>query len=117
MEHQQRRGCAPGADLRVYRIEHASDAGVRHHSRFAVSTDAALPVLSARPKVLYSYFKQLFAQVTNPPIDPIREAIVMSLVSFIGPRPNLLSPDSTEPDRPSLAPGIRSRRLAAGCTD
>jgi glutamate synthase (NADPH/NADH) large chain len=41
-------------------------------------------------KPLYNYFKQLFAQVTNPPIDPIREAVVMSLVSFIGPKPNLL---------------------------
>ena len=42
---------------------------------------------------LYSYFKQLFAQVTNPPIDPIREELVMSLVTFIGPRPNLLGID------------------------
>src|SRR5262249_43992481 len=55
--------------------------------------DAALPVLSDRPKVFYNYFKQLFAQVTNPPIDPIREELVMSLVSFIGPRPNLLARD------------------------
>ena len=43
------------------------------------------------PKPLYDYFKQLFAQVTNPPIDPIREELVMSLVSFIGPQPNLLA--------------------------
>jgi glutamate synthase (NADPH/NADH) large chain len=56
----------------------------------AMGNDAALPVLSDRPKVFYHYFKQLFAQVTNPPIDPIREELVMSLVSFIGPRPNLL---------------------------
>ena len=49
------------------------------------------------PKVLYSYFKQLFAQVTNPPIDPIREELVMSLVTFIGPRPNLLGIDDTDP--------------------
>ena len=49
------------------------------------------------PKVFYNYFKQLFAQVTNPPIDPIREELVMSLVSFIGPRPNLLGIDVTEP--------------------
>jgi glutamate synthase (NADPH/NADH) large chain len=47
-------------------------------------------VLSQRPKLLYDYFKQNFAQVTNPPIDPIREELVMSLVSMIGPRPNLL---------------------------
>ena len=58
-----------------------------------MGNDAALPVLSYRPKVLYSYFKQLFAQVTNPPIDPIREELVMSLVTFIGPRPNLLAVD------------------------
>src|SRR5213596_3363337 len=59
----------------------------------SMGNDAALPVLSARPKVLYGYFKQLFAQVTNPPIDPIREELVMSLVTFIGPRPNLLAVD------------------------
>ena len=53
----------------------------------SMGNDAALPVLSDRPKVFYNYFKQLFAQVTNPPIDPIREELVMSLVSFIGPRP------------------------------
>jgi glutamate synthase (NADPH/NADH) large chain len=47
-------------------------------------------VLSSKPKHLSNYFKQLFAQVTNPPIDPIREEIVMSLVSLIGPNPNLL---------------------------
>ena len=59
----------------------------------SMGNDAALPVLSRRPKVLYNYFKQLFAQVTNPPIDPIREELVMSLVTFIGPRPNLLAVD------------------------
>src|SRR5512132_4413216 len=62
----------------------------------SMGNDAALPVLSSRPKVLYSYFKQLFAQVTNPPIDPIREELVMSLVTFIGPRPNLLAVDATD---------------------
>src|SRR6184192_1739568 len=63
----------------------------------SMGNDAALPVLSTRPKVLYSYFKQLFAQVTNPPIDPIREELVMSLVTFIGPRPNLLGINETDP--------------------
>ncbi len=63
----------------------------------SMGNDAALPVLSARPKVLYNYFKQLFAQVTNPPIDPIREELVMSLVTFIGPKPNLLGVDVTKP--------------------
>ena len=63
----------------------------------SMGNDAALPVLSDRPKVFYNYFKQLFAQVTNPPIDPIREELVMSLVSFIGPRPNLLGIEVSEP--------------------
>jgi glutamate synthase (NADPH/NADH) large chain len=63
----------------------------------SMGDDSPLAVLSNRAKPLYAYFRQLFAQVTNPPIDPIREQLVMSLVSFIGPRPNLLSPDSTEP--------------------
>ncbi|MGZ5038995.1 MAG: glutamate synthase large subunit, partial [Usitatibacter sp.] len=63
----------------------------------SMGDDSPLAVLSNRAKPLYSYFRQLFAQVTNPPIDPIREQLVMSLVSFIGPRPNLLSPDQTEP--------------------
>ena len=48
----------------------------------------------SKPKLLYNYFKQNFAQVTNPPIDPIREELVMSLVSMIGPRPNLLGRDA-----------------------
>ncbi len=63
----------------------------------SMGNDAALPVLSAKPKSLYNYFKQLFAQVTNPPIDPIREELVMSLVTFIGPKPNLLGVDETNP--------------------
>src|SRR5437773_434802 len=56
----------------------------------SMGTDTPIAVLSQRPKLLYNYFKQNFAQVTNPPIDPIREELVMSLVSMIGPRPNLL---------------------------
>ncbi|HXG81403.1 MAG TPA: glutamate synthase large subunit, partial [Sphingomicrobium sp.] len=56
----------------------------------SMGTDTPIAALSARPKLLYEYFKQNFAQVTNPAIDPIREAMVMSLVSMIGPRPNLL---------------------------
>jgi len=55
----------------------------------SMGTDTPLAVLSKKPKLLYNYFKQNFAQVTNPPIDPIREELVMSLVSMIGPRPNL----------------------------
>jgi glutamate synthase (NADPH/NADH) large chain len=63
----------------------------------SMGNDAALPILSSKNKVLYNYFKQLFAQVTNPPIDPIREEIVMSLTSFVGPKPNLLGIDETKP--------------------
>jgi len=60
----------------------------------SMGTDTPLAVLSNKPKLLYNYFKQNFAQVTNPPIDPIREELVMSLVSMIGPRPNLLGRDA-----------------------
>ncbi|GBE23345.1 ferredoxin-dependent glutamate synthase 1 [bacterium BMS3Bbin01] len=56
----------------------------------SMGRDTPPAVLSDRPKMLYDYFKERFAQVTNPPIDPIREETVMSLVSLIGPRPNLL---------------------------
>ena len=56
----------------------------------SMGVDTPLAVLSRKAKLLYNYFKQNFAQVTNPPIDPIREQLVMSLVSMIGPRPNLL---------------------------
>ena len=55
----------------------------------SMGTDTPIAAMSDKPKLLYDYFKQNFAQVTNPPIDPIREELVMSLVSFIGPRPNI----------------------------
>ena len=55
----------------------------------SMGTDTPIAAMSNKTKLLYNYFKQNFAQVTNPPIDPIREESVMSLVSFIGPRPNL----------------------------
>lgn len=55
----------------------------------SMGTDTPISALSDKSKLLYTYFKQNFAQVTNPPIDPIREELVMSLVSFIGPRPNI----------------------------
>ncbi|MHC2543353.1 glutamate synthase (NADPH/NADH) large chain [Sinorhizobium meliloti] len=56
----------------------------------SMGTDTPISAMSDKPKLLYTYFMQNFAQVTNPPIDPIREELVMSLVSFIGPRPNIL---------------------------
>src|SRR5262252_3626908 len=61
----------------------------------SMGTDTPISALSDRPKLLHTYFKQNFAQVTNPPIDSIREELVMSLVSFIGPRPNLLDLEGT----------------------
>ena len=63
----------------------------------SMGNDSPLAVLSSKNKPLYNYFKQLFAQVTNPPIDPIRENIVMSLNSFIGPKPNLLDINAINP--------------------
>ncbi len=63
----------------------------------SMGNDSPLAVLSDRSKSLYNYFKQLFAQVTNPPIDPIRENLVMSLVSFVGPKPNLLDTNNINP--------------------
>lgn len=57
----------------------------------SMGNDAPLAVLSNTPRSLYDYFRQLFAQVTNPAIDPIREEMVTSLVSFVGPRPDLLN--------------------------
>ena len=56
----------------------------------SMGTDTPISALSDKSKLLYTYFKQNFAQVTNPPINSIREELVMSLVSFIGPRPNVL---------------------------
>ncbi|MEJ2662972.1 MAG: glutamate synthase large subunit [Spirochaetia bacterium] len=56
----------------------------------SMGNDVSLAVLSERPVLLYNYFKQLFAQVTNPPIDPYRESLVMSLMSFIGREHNLM---------------------------
>ena len=56
----------------------------------SMGNDAPLACLAQQPRLLYEYFKQLFAQVTNPPIDPIREAIVMSLECYVGPQGNLL---------------------------
>ena len=61
----------------------------------SMGTDTPISALSSKSKLLHTYFKQNFAQVTNPPIDSIREELVMSLVSFIGPRPNILDLEGT----------------------
>ncbi len=84
----------------------------------SMGNDAPLACLSERPQMLYDYFRQLFAQVTNPPIDPIREAMVTSLVSFIGPRPDLLNimavnpPVRLEVEQPVLT-GAQMERIRA----
>ncbi len=81
-------------DLKVVLVPMALDG---EEAVGSMGNDSALAVLSNRNKPLYNYFKQLFAQVTNPPIDPIREQLVMSLVSFIGPKPNLLDINNINP--------------------
>ena len=63
----------------------------------SMGNDASLAILSDRSKPLYNYFRQSFAQVTNPPVDPIREAIIMSLLSYIGPKPNPLDTNNVNP--------------------
>ncbi len=86
---------------------------------FSMGDDAPLSVLSRKPKSLFTYFKQLFAQVTNPPIDPIREELVMSLNTILGERPNLLEQGPAKKrllraDSPLLSPqefsAVRSLR-------
>ncbi|AZG10869.1 glutamate synthase subunit alpha [Pigmentiphaga sp. H8] len=72
-------------------------AALGEESTGSMGNDAPLAVLSGKNKSLYNYFRQLFAQVTNPPIDPIRENLVMSLVSFIGPKPNVLDINNVNP--------------------
>ncbi|CAI4307040.1 AMM_1a_G0007290.mRNA.1.CDS.1 [Saccharomyces cerevisiae] len=65
----------------------------------SMGNDAPLACLNENPVLLYDYFRQLFAQVTNPPIDPIREANVMSLECYVGPQGNLLEMHSSQCDR------------------
>ncbi|KAF9532316.1 NADPH-dependent glutamate synthase [Crepidotus variabilis] len=62
----------------------------------SMGNDAPLAAMATQPRVIYDYFRQLFAQVTNPPIDPIRESIVMSLAAYVGPEGNLLEIKATQ---------------------
>jgi glutamate synthase (NADPH) large chain len=78
-----------GYTLEDTRVLMAPMATVGQEAVGSMGTDTPISAMSDQSKLLYTYFKQNFAQVTNPPIDPIREELVMSLVSFIGPRPNL----------------------------
>ena len=63
-----------------------------HEATGSMGTDTPLAVLSERPQLLYNYFKQLFAQVTNPPVDAIREELIMSTDTTVGPEANMLEP-------------------------
>src|SRR5262249_50920437 len=67
-------------------------AGEGNEALGSMGTDTPLAVLSDRPQLQYNYFKQLFAQVTNPPVDAIREELIMSVDTTIGPEHNLLDP-------------------------
>jgi len=76
----------------------------------SMGNDSALACLSDKPRMIYDYFKQLFAQVTNPPIDSIREEVVMSLECFIGPEGNLLTTLPEQARRLSLKHPILSNQ-------
>jgi glutamate synthase (NADPH/NADH) large chain len=79
----------------------------------SMGTDTPIAVLSSRARLLYDYFKQNFAQVTNPPIDPIREELVMSLLTMLGPRPNLLGHEAGKHKRLELEqPILTNEELA-----
>src|SRR4029077_8037542 len=76
----------------------------------SMGNDVPLAVLSERPLPLFNYFKQLFAQVTNPPIDPIREQAVMSLVTTLGAGGNLLEQGPAQAKRLEMAQAVLSNR-------
>ena len=79
----------------------------------SMGNDAPLAVLSDKPQLLYDYFKQLFAQVTNPPVDAIREEIIMATERSIGPEDNLLEPGPSAAHQLAISsPVISNRELA-----
>ena len=89
----------------------------------SMGNDSALAVLSDKPRMLYDYFRQLFAQVTNPPIDSIREEVIMSLECYVGPEGNLLESTPKHAERLRCAsrssrtrssPASRSSTIAVG---
>ena len=84
-------------------------AGESKEPTWSMGDDAPLAVLSEKPRPLSAYFRQRFAQVTNPPIDSLREKKVMALDSYIGPRGNMLqvNPDSAAPDPLVFDPPVR----------
>jgi hypothetical protein len=80
----------------------------------SMGNDVPLACLSKRSRTMFDYFKQLFAQVTNPPIDPIRESIVMTLECFVGPERNILEASEEHVNRLYLkTPIITNKELAA----
>ncbi len=83
----------------------------------SMGNDSALACLSDKPRMIYDYFKQLFAQVTNPPIDSIREEVVMSLECFIGPEGNMLDTAPEQAHRLSLSHPILSNKELADIRD
>jgi hypothetical protein len=70
----------------------------------SMGNDSMLAVLSDKPRMLYDYFRQLFAQVTNPPVDSIREEVIMSLECYVGPEANLLETTPEARRAPAAAP-------------
>jgi glutamate synthase (NADPH/NADH) large chain len=80
----------------------------------SMGNDSALAVLSDKPRMLYDYFRQLFAQVTNPPIDSIREEVIMSLECYIGPEGNLLETTPKHAERLRLRQPILTNEELAG---
>ncbi len=83
----------------------------------SMGNDSALACLSDKPRMIYDYFKQLFAQITNPPIDSIREEVVMSLECFIGPEGNLLETTEAQAHRLSLEHPILSNKQLSDLRD
>jgi glutamate synthase (ferredoxin) len=82
-------------------IETMADEG--KEATFSMGEDTPLAFISQKPRVLYDYFKQRFAQVTNPPIDPLREGLVMSLDAHLGKKGNILDPKPEEARQIKLA--------------
>ena len=82
--------------------------------RFSMGNDAPLPILSGKPHVLYDYFTERFAQVTNPAIDPLRERLVMSLAVKLGPRGDLLTAEPEHARQVELpSPVVNKAEMAA----
>src|SRR5207249_10820066 len=96
-------------DLKILMAPMAQDG---NEALGSMGNDAALAVLSDRPQMLYNYFKQLFAQVTNPPVDGIREEIIMSMETVIGSEYNLLEPTPQSARQIKLkSPILKNRQL------